>query len=574
MGPGESFFSRHSFAIMVSVLGLCVFSMVLILLLSGKKTENSADPGNPAAAVSEVSGKPEPGTAGSDPEPGESRKTALLCTVIRKYMDNGKFDLAQQFLTESLARFPQNRDLKEVQEEFNLRYEKNLQTESRFRVYCDSAQRAAENSQWSLAAVNYENAIRIHPEPELKTALKNSRVNMKLKEADRLIEKELYQDAYRALSEALEIENRPETAQKLKSVSLQLTMEKQAEVREQNFNRQKNRAEELLEQKKYREALESFNLARQYVGSGDQARYIETRTAICSKRISEIEISDAFTQFLEQGETEYGKGHLTRALQEYKKASELKPDNMEVKDLIRKTADELKSGKITDGAGVEMILIPGSEFLRGSAEEQDAVPVREIYISSFYMDLREVTNIQYEKFDPFHKRSAFSADDDMPVTNLTWGQAAAYCRWRGEKSNAEYRLPTEAEWEKAAKGGKNLTYSWGPEYTPDKGNTGLQRKTATPSGTYPASSLGLYDLSGNVWEWCYDWYGKAFYKDSPSSNPLGPAAGDMKVVRGGSFRFGRESCRTFARNAEKPDSPGGDIGFRTVRMMGKGQEGK
>jgi formylglycine-generating enzyme required for sulfatase activity len=214
-------------------------------------------------------------------------------------------------------------------------------------------------------------------------------------------------------------------------------------------------------------------------------------------------------------------------------------------------------------------LIPHGTFIRGHDAESsaDAKPQRNIFVSAVYIDITEVTNSQYEKYDPYHKRNPSSLGDNMPVTNVTWYEAVKYCAWRSKKTGARYRLPTEAEWEKAAKGGRDLPFSWGKVFNRKNGCAARNSETTVPVKSYDPNPYGLYNMSGNVWEWCSDWYNKDYYEKSPDKNPSGPPYGIHKVVRGGSFRFNVKMCRTFERNAEKPDKSDLDIGFRTVRVI-------
>lgn len=166
-------------------------------------------------------------------------------------------------------------------------------------------------------------------------------------------------------------------------------------------------------------------------------------------------------------------------------------------------------------------------------------------------------------------------DDNHPVIHVSWNDAVAYCRWLSVKTGKTYRLPTEAEWEYAAKGGINhdeYTYSGSNDidavawYGYNSGNT------THPVGQKMPNSLGLYDMTGNVHEWCNDWLDKSwedenYYKNSPRVNPLGPEKGEYRVRRGGSWYYVKTFCRVSHRNGDDPTDRGYDIGFRVVSSL-------
>ena len=233
-----------------------------------------------------------------------------------------------------------------------------------------------------------------------------------------------------------------------------------------------------------------------------------------------------------------------------------------------------------------MVLVPASEFTMGSTENGmgDETPVHKVWLDAYYIDVFPVTNQQFRKFvlATGHIEPAFWDDDnfnqpDQPVVGVTFYDALAYCRWAGK------RLPTEAQWEKAAKGPVHRMYPWGG-FLPNAGglwwaNLHYQGFSAdadgfaftspvgyyngSHSGTGDAKSpYGCYDMSGNVWEWCSDWYDPQYYSVSPYRNPAGPESGEYKVIRGGSWDSPEWDVRCSCRNWFSPLDLSNFIGFR------------
>jgi formylglycine-generating enzyme required for sulfatase activity len=183
-----------------------------------------------------------------------------------------------------------------------------------------------------------------------------------------------------------------------------------------------------------------------------------------------------------------------------------------------------------------MVLIPAGDFNMGSNTYGDEQPVHVVRLDAYYIDKYEVT---FDQYDAFCDATGRVKPDDSgwsrgtrPVVNIDWNDAKAYCEWAGK------RLPTEAEWERACRAGTDTAYSFGD----DAGLVGSYAWYGSNSGsmTHPVgeklpNAFGLYDMHGNVWEWCADWYGSGYYAVSPANNPQGPASGTYRVLRGGSW---------------------------------------
>jgi formylglycine-generating enzyme required for sulfatase activity len=229
--------------------------------------------------------------------------------------------------------------------------------------------------------------------------------------------------------------------------------------------------------------------------------------------------------------------------------------------------------RVRETDGMVMVFVPEGEFLMGSADDDpdaDKIekPQHTVYLESFWMDKTEVTNAQYRKCveagtceEPGCWNMERYSAPDQPVVCVTWHEAQAYATWVGG------RLPTEAEWEKAARGTDGRIYPWGNS-PPDcsKANYRFCTDRALPVGSHPdaASPYGALDMAGNASEWVADWYQVDYYSSSPHESPQGPGYGVMRVQRGGSFRGGPELGRCASRWVGNPTTSLSDIGFRVV----------
>lgn len=224
---------------------------------------------------------------------------------------------------------------------------------------------------------------------------------------------------------------------------------------------------------------------------------------------------------------------------------------------------------------IPMRLVPAGEFEMGSTSENDEQPIHMVYLDAFYMDKYEVTNFQYKecvatlRCTPPQETNSFSRTNyydnsefyDYPVIYVSWSQAAVYCQWRGGS------LPTEAQWEKAARSTDGRLYPWGEGFDCNKANYANCIGDTTIVGRYDngQSPYGIYDLAGNVAEWTLDWYLNTYYKDSPTNNPLGPSSGQDRIVRGGSWNFSVGVLRASDRGRENPELGNNYTGFRCVK---------
>ena len=249
----------------------------------------------------------------------------------------------------------------------------------------------------------------------------------------------------------------------------------------------------------------------------------------------------------------------------------------------------------------DMALVPAGDFIQGSSDAEidaaiqmcgnafggicphprdwftDETPRRTVYLDEFYIDKWEVTN---QQFAGFAAATSYATDaekkgegqtwrtlntpgrEKFPVIWMSWNDANAYCQWAGK------RLPTEAEWEKAARGTDGLIWPWSSNWEDGRANTsdgGAGSVVAV--GNYPASAspYGIMDMTGNVWEWVADWYDPLWYSNSPLRNPGGPPQGAGRVLRGGSFKNPPWEVRAAHRHSGGPDGYAPDHGFRCAR---------
>ena len=227
---------------------------------------------------------------------------------------------------------------------------------------------------------------------------------------------------------------------------------------------------------------------------------------------------------------------------------------------------------------MKLALIPAGRFLMGSPQDEkrrrDDEAQHEVTITKpFFMCIYEVAQEQYETVmgsDLSHFKGATN-----PVEKVAWDDAVGFCKKLSQKTGKTVRLPTEAEWEYACRAGTTTPFHTGETISTDQANydgnyiygdgkKGENRRKTTPVGTFKPNAWGLYDMHGNVWEWCADWYGKDYYANSPETDPQGPAAGTFRVLRGGSWDIYPGNCRSACRGWNAPIDRIMCFGFRVV----------
>ncbi|MGD0091797.1 MAG: formylglycine-generating enzyme family protein [Planctomycetota bacterium] len=246
---------------------------------------------------------------------------------------------------------------------------------------------------------------------------------------------------------------------------------------------------------------------------------------------------------------------------------------------------------VTTPGGVAMVVLPGGWFEMGSAAEgQTDEPVHRVCVSPFCMDTHEVTQGQFEKV--LGRNPSRWKDPKGPVEQIRWKDAAEYCNARSRLDGlapcydlttgrcdfaaAGYRLPTEAEWEYACRAGTRTEYFFS-DHPGRLGQFAWFKENCTrspqPAGSKQPNPWGLYDMYGNVWQWCNDFYSEGYYRESPEKDPRGPETGQTRVLRGGCWDSRATVCRSSYRNSENPGYTDacfgrdvhGQIGFRCVK---------
>ncbi len=229
----------------------------------------------------------------------------------------------------------------------------------------------------------------------------------------------------------------------------------------------------------------------------------------------------------------------------------------------------MRPSKFNRVDGAEMVDVPGGTFTMGDTDQKDNPP-HNVTLSSYYIYKNLVTVAQYKQFcsatgHNMAKEPSWGWKEDHPIVNVSWEDAQSYCKWAG------VRLPTEAEWEKAARGTDGRKYPWGNTFVTSKLQCSTSKfgdaKSTAPVGSFPegASPYGALDMAGNVWQWCSDYYDTDFTKKANLANPTGPGFGTVRVLRGGSWNVNYPGYfRASFRLNDNPAFRNVDFGFRCV----------
>jgi formylglycine-generating enzyme required for sulfatase activity len=248
---------------------------------------------------------------------------------------------------------------------------------------------------------------------------------------------------------------------------------------------------------------------------------------------------------------------------------------------------------VDPSTGMEFVFIKGGCYQMGDSVgegDPNERPVHEVCVSDFDIGQHEVTNGQFKKFNPQHnsgQSQGMSLDEEnQPVVNVSWEEAVAFAQWLSQKSGQTYRLPTEAEWEYATRSGSNQSRFWGNNpgdactYANVADLTAKEHRekwtafscddgyaVSAPVGSFKPNGNGLYDMLGNVWEWCEDVYNSEAYTKLPKDNPLYGGSGEYQVMRGGGWSNGPLGIRSSHRVGLSPDFGHHSLGFRLVKAV-------
>ena len=227
-----------------------------------------------------------------------------------------------------------------------------------------------------------------------------------------------------------------------------------------------------------------------------------------------------------------------------------------------------------NGVSFTMVAVKGGCFQMGSNDGGgDEKPVHKVCLDDYYIGRTEVTQALWKAV--MNNNPSNFKGDNRPVEKVSWNDAQEFIKKLNRMTGKELRLPTEAEWEYAARSGTTTPFNTGNCLSTNQANydgnypyegctKGTNRKKTTDVASFAPNAWGLYDMPGNVWEWCQDWYGGSYYKNSPSNNPQGPSSGSYRVNRGGSWRSIARDCRTAYRSRSTPVRRNRSIGFRLV----------
>jgi formylglycine-generating enzyme required for sulfatase activity len=260
-------------------------------------------------------------------------------------------------------------------------------------------------------------------------------------------------------------------------------------------------------------------------------------------------------------------------------------------ELARLLAAPRPARLITNSIGMKLTLIPAGTFLMGSPDTEpertaDEGPLHEVAISEdFYLGVYPVTQREYEAIvgqNPAYFHKGFQGGPDHPVEQVNWDEAVAFCQrlsnLPAEKAAGRaYRLPTEAEWEYACRAGTTTPFWFGTSASSKHANfdgrnpyggasKGSYLERTSKVGSYPANPWGLFDMHGNVWEWCSDWFDENYFRNNDNNDPKGPP-GNRRVLRGGAWDNGSQGCRSACRDGNDPGGRSGNFGFRVVLTL-------
>jgi len=438
--------------------------------------------------------------------------------------------------------------------------------------------------------VDWQQAQKTEPpagKPRVTT--KDSLYAVYLKQGDNLFKQGKFAEAKSKFESALK--QKPGDEEATKQFNLcneKLVAQTTAAEREKLYVQYKTDGDTFFKQGKYEIAkLRYRDALTQKLGDKDATERINA----CDQKIAEQETAakrdQQFAQYRDAGDALFRQSKYQEAKSQYEQARSYNRNDQHVQDRIQECNNRLlaaqKPKEETPPPG--MVSIRGGYFMMGSNDYDDEKPPRKVYVDDFYMDKYEVAVERYAQFlkaNPSQTKpdnwNEQQQNSNRPVVYVSWNDATAFCAWLSQQRDQRVRLPTEAEWEYAARGGlQGKKYPWGDDSPEGKANYGNSWSSDWAAGpgkylrnvdSYSANGYGLYNMAGNVWEWCADRYDANYYQtfqNSEARNPTGPATGAQRVLRGGSWIDDPNGLRCANRGGDTPTDRDDEVGFRCLQ---------
>ncbi|MBN1807842.1 MAG: SUMF1/EgtB/PvdO family nonheme iron enzyme [Planctomycetes bacterium] len=509
-----------------------------------------------------------------DAEVGKAISRTRALIAERSYSD------AVSFATENLARYrgaPMAAELDTLrmqalraQDEQARQKAETEEKDRKYRSLVDEARLQIEAREFMTAVSLLTQARSLKPTDEVASLLNDTRFAQFMLKARDAEQKGALAEAVAMYSSASEIRPSDDLTARLNDLNNRLALQKLH-----------SRALEFAETGKWQDALDAMADLREADPNFDKTR-IDALFAKCSSELEYQKVVASASQAASDGKWRDALNFADDALR-------LRPGDAAATDMKSRARIELgPEARIVNSIGMEFVLVPAGEFVMGyNRGDRDERPAHKVSLDAFYIAVCEVTNLQFEEFAPAHrgKWNKYSPDDNMPAIAVTWHEAVAFCKWLTAREGVEYRLPTEAEWEKAARGSDGRLFPWGDNsprpgrkpcycnYAHGKSQSAWNADGYTyvsPVGTFSEgdSPFGCHDMLGNVWEWCLDWHAPYdVARGVVPQNPAGPPEGKEKVMRGGSFSNTVDILRCSNRVAQTPSVYDANVGFRCVRLL-------
>ncbi|MFC1604315.1 SUMF1/EgtB/PvdO family nonheme iron enzyme [Planctomycetota bacterium] len=461
--------------------------------------------------------------------------------------------------------------------------------EESFRNFTEAGSAYEAKQDWGRAIESYSEAIKLKPDDsEIKAKLATCQHNLYLSQAQEAESKGQLDTAISLYTKALSYKHVSSTQERLDATRKAPQDKTEQQQRRQEYANWIGQAETAEKQGDLDKSIELYRKAQQFVETEDAAS-IQAKIDSLQKQIAEKQKKGKFDALLANAES-LGSSEATgkEALKILEEALTLYPDNSEALALKKKISGYFGPNPgdvVTNSIGMKLIYIPAGSFMMGNPSSEEGRssgegPQHQVQISKgFYMGVYEVTQAQWQAVmgsTVSQQRNKANSSwpllgegDDYPIYYVSWDEAVEFCKKLSRQEGKTYRLPTEAEWEYACRAETQTRFSFGDsdsnlgEYAWYSNNSG---QSTHPVGKKRPNAFGLYDLHGNVWEWCSDWYGENYYSSSPGVNPQGPSSGSSRVLRGGSWGYGPWNCRSAIRVRDSPDHRGYDYGFRIVLL--------